>query len=274
MNIRKLLKKDSQVERDFSGLRTSRTYYFTLLFCILGVGIAAATITTINLRRVRLEPEGERLISQEEIKGNILADNGDLIEDNIAQPIHAGSSNETPLTNNMEVTAQDNEVEKLVELPSIRETTNTTNSSKNSVASVTSNSARLTRPVLGNVIKGFAMDKLVFSSTLEEWTTHSGLDIACEKGTPVKAADGGVVSEIKNDPRYGITIIIEHSGGLRTVYANLAGSDMVHPNQQVKKGDVIGGVGDTALFESKMEPHLHFEVWEGYRPVDPEKYLP
>lgn len=66
-------------------------------------------------------------------------------------------------------------------------------------------------PVEGEIIKEYAKDKLVYSSTLQEWVTHSGIDIKAEKTTIVKASEAGTVKSIKNDPRYGLTVVIEHS---------------------------------------------------------------
>jgi murein DD-endopeptidase MepM/ murein hydrolase activator NlpD len=129
-------------------------------------------------------------------------------------------------------------------------------------------------PVYGNIIYDFAMDKLVYSKTLEDWRTHRGIDIAASRGTVVKASAGGIVCEVKNDPRLGNTIVIDHENGFKTVYANLASLDMVLPNQIVAQGEGIGPVGDTAIFEIALEPHLHFEVLENDKPVDPKLYLP
>ncbi len=129
-------------------------------------------------------------------------------------------------------------------------------------------------PVYGDITFDYAMDRLVYSKTLEEWRTHSGIDIGSSRGTPVKVVADGVVREIKNDPRFGITIIVEHSGNIRTVYANLANGDTVSPNQKVKQGDVISSIGNTAIFESAEPAHLHFEVLKDNKPVDPKKYLP
>ena len=49
---------------------------------------------------------------------------------------------------------------------------------------------------------------------------------------------------------------------------------MVNPNQILKQGDIIGCVGNTALFESAEQSHLHFEVLKDNKPVNPEDYLP
>lgn len=57
-------------------------------------------------------------------------------------------------------------------------------------------------PVSGEIIKDFAVDSLVYSKTLDEWTTHYGIDIRADKMTVVAASESGTVESIKNDPRY------------------------------------------------------------------------
>ncbi len=132
----------------------------------------------------------------------------------------------------------------------------------------------LSVPVFGDISLDYAMDKLVYSKTLEDWRTHSGLDISSSRGTAVKAAADGYVYQIKNDPRFGITIILSHSDGVKTVYSNLASGEYVVTNQNVKKDDVIGSIGNTALFETAEPAHLHFEVLVNDEYVDPKDYLP
>lgn len=129
-------------------------------------------------------------------------------------------------------------------------------------------------PVFGQVCVEFSKDKLVFSKTLEEWSTHCGIDVACEKGSAVKVVADGYVSEVKNDPKLGETIIVQHTNGLKTVYANLASCGMVSTNQKLIEGDIIGCTGSTAIFESAEQPHLHFEVLRNNKPIDPAIYLP
>ncbi len=128
-------------------------------------------------------------------------------------------------------------------------------------------------PVEGEVQKEYAVDKLVYSETLKEWVTHTGIDIKAEKTTVVKAAEEGTVTAIKNDPRYGITVIIEHSGGYETRYANLLTAEFVTIGEKVTKGQTIGTVGDTGSFEILDEPHLHFELLKNGEYQDPTSII-
>ena len=128
-------------------------------------------------------------------------------------------------------------------------------------------------PVQGEVIRGFAKDNLVYSETLEEWVTHLGIDIKADKTTVVKAAEAGVIKTIKNDPRYGLTVVVEHNNKYQTVYSNLLTSEFVVEGEKVEKGQSIGTVGNTAPFEIADAPHLHFEILENSIQVDPMLYL-
>lgn len=95
-------------------------------------------------------------------------------------------------------------------------------------------------PVKGDIMKEFADNKLVYSSTLDVWATHNGIDIGAEKTTVVKASADGKISSIKNDPRYGLTVIIEHVNGYKTVYSNLLSTEFVVEGENVKQGQSIG----------------------------------
>ena len=128
-------------------------------------------------------------------------------------------------------------------------------------------------PVEGEISKEYAKDNLVYSETLQEWVTHLGIDIKAEKTTVVKAAEEGTIKSIKNDPRYGLTIVIEHQDGFQTVYSNLLTSEFVVEGEKVEKGQSIGTVGNTAVFEIADEPHLHFEILKDSIQVDPNIYI-
>ena len=129
------------------------------------------------------------------------------------------------------------------------------------------------RPIEGEVLKEYAKDSLVYSETLKEWTTHLGIDIKAERASVVKAAADGTVKYIKNDPRYGLTIIMEHSNGFETRYCNLLTTEFVSEGEEVKKGQTIGTVGDSAIYEIVDECHLHFEILKNNENINPFEYI-
>ena len=128
-------------------------------------------------------------------------------------------------------------------------------------------------PAEGEIIREYAKENLVYSATLDEWITHNGIDIAAEKTSVVKASADGTVKSIKNDPRYGLTVVIEHTNGFQTVYSNLLTAEFVEEGEEVKQGDTIATVGNTATFEIADESHLHFEILKNNESLDPELYL-
>lgn len=83
-----------------------------------------------------------------------------------------------------------------------------------------------------------------------------------------------MISDVRNDKFYGISVVIDHGDGLKTLYRNLASDEAVAVNQKVKQGEIIGSIGNTAMDESSEQPHLHFEVLVDDENVDPTDYLP
>lgn len=143
----------------------------------------------------------------------------------------------------------------------------------NSTVEEVKNDPTFQMPVEGEIIKHFGKDKLIYSETLKEWTTHLGIDIKADKTTVVKAAADGVVKSIKNDPRYGLTVVLEHENGFTSVYSNLLTAEFVVVGENVKMGQTLGTVGNSATFEILDDSHLHFEILKDGTSIDPEMYL-
>lgn len=129
------------------------------------------------------------------------------------------------------------------------------------------------KPIEGEIVKEFSMDSLIYSETLQEWVTHRGIDIKSEKDIDVKATADGKIKAIKTDPRYGISVTIEHKNGMVSVYSCLLNADMIHENDEVKQGQVIGKVGNSGVFETAIGTHLHFEMLKNGEYVNPEMII-
>ena len=95
--------------------------------------------------------------------------------------------------------------------------------------------------------------------------THAGIDLAAAQGSPVTAAYDGRVSLANWAGSYGLLVIVEHANGMQTRYAHLSRIS-VAAGQQVQKGQIVGLVGSTGR---STGPHLHFELRQDGRPVDP-----
>ncbi|MFA6280270.1 MAG: M23 family metallopeptidase [Bdellovibrionales bacterium] len=114
-------------------------------------------------------------------------------------------------------------------------------------------------PVRGTVISAFG--------SKGKGLDNDGINIAAPKGSPVKAAEGGIVAYAGNEMKgFGNLVLIRHEGGWVTAYAHLERL-VVARDAVVAKGDMIGTVGTSGGVSS---PQLHFEARQEGKPVDPE----
>lgn len=98
---------------------------------------------------------------------------------------------------------------------------------------------------------------------------HAGIDFGAPTGTPIRAADSGTIIYAGWYGGYGNTVIVDHGGGISTLYAH-ASALYVSEGQSVQRGQVIAAVGSTGF---STGPHLHFEVRRSGEPVDPLAFL-
>ena len=269
-------------------------------YSCIGIGILAVIVLGLLLYSKSLNDEvKEGTLSSEqfaELMNNTNSSNTTSVSTEMGKSVNEASNqlNSANTVNNANTT---NATSNAVNLASSNTTNNTSNTSNNTVTNTTTNVASanadansegnqtnttetaenknlsFSMPVEGEIVKDFAQDNLIYSNTLEEWTTHTGIDIKADKTTVVKSAEAGMVKTIKNDPRYGLTIVIEHENGFQTVYSNLLTSEFVVEGENVEKEQSLGTVGNTAAFEIADEPHLHFEILKDSVQVDPKLYL-
>jgi murein DD-endopeptidase MepM/ murein hydrolase activator NlpD len=117
-------------------------------------------------------------------------------------------------------------------------------------------------PVRGRVIAGFG--------SKPNGMQNDGINLAVPEGTPIKAADDGVVAYAGNELKgYGNLVLIRHANGFVSAYAH-ASELMVKRGDTIKRGQVIAHAGQTGNVTS---PQLHFEIRKGSTPVDPTQYL-
>ncbi|MBO5328732.1 MAG: M23 family metallopeptidase [Clostridia bacterium] len=122
-----------------------------------------------------------------------------------------------------------------------------------------------------DVLNSFTFYK---NSTLNSYHLHTGIDFAAEQGTEVLAVlDGTVESVYTNDVLTGTTVTVAHQNGLKTTYSYIDAKEGLKVGDEVSRGDVLGTVAAPTGKEYKDGAHLHFEILESGKAVDPEMYL-
>jgi murein DD-endopeptidase MepM/ murein hydrolase activator NlpD len=117
-------------------------------------------------------------------------------------------------------------------------------------------------PVRGRVIAGFGPKT--------NGQQNDGINLAVPEGTPIKAAEDGVVAYAGNELKgYGNLVLIRHGNGFVSAYAH-ASEVLAKRGDQIKRGQVIARSGQTGNVTS---PQLHFEIRKGATPVDPTQFL-
>lgn len=237
---------------------------FILLAVALGIIMYMTTRTGVRIEgNVAQEQESEKDTE------NVTAEIGKTVEEQIEKiekeeisETIADEKENTSTVNTEEkvVEKSENEPQKIIDKP---ETTIETE------ASETKKEITFIKPTEGEIICEYAKDNLIYSETLKEWITHTGIDIKADKTSVIKSAADGVIKSIVNDPRYGLTVMIEHDEGYQTIYSNLLTAEFVVVGEEVAQGQTIGTAGNTAAFESNMECHVHFELLKDGEYLDP-----
>jgi len=120
--------------------------------------------------------------------------------------------------------------------------------------------------------KTYDDQKLVYNETLNEYTTHLGIDFIVGENTEVMASYDGVIESVGYDTLTGTTIIIDHGDGLKTSYSSLSGEVSVKEGDSIKAGEVIG-IASANAQEQALGNHVHFETIKDGELVNPMTYL-
>ena len=217
------------------GIFTGKGYYIALILCALAIGTGGYAVYRNTAREVPAAPE-----------------------ETVEQALPAASEQEAE---DIPVLATEPSREKPTE-----GTTQPTEPKKKALKTMSPVSS-------GKEIGENSVEALSYNQTTRDWRTHDGIDIAAEAGTPVCAAAEGVVESIREDDALGWTVTVSHDGGYTTQYSSLAAEVSVESGEAVAMGQVIGCVGDSALLETALGPHVHFSVTCKGAPMDPAQFL-
>lgn len=254
----------------------ARRHIFTILGFLIGlIAICIALIVVYNNRMKKIT---ESILSDDEIIGMIKEDKESKEKEEDFNELEQASMELGKSINEVseelkEKVIDKEKTEEVIEVAKTEEISEEDEINKKDEKQEVKKELKFVSPVEGEILREFAKDNLVFSDTLKEWITHNGIDIKADRTTIVKAAEDGTIEEIKQDPRYGLSVIISHTDGYETIYANLLTCEFVKQGDNVVKGESIGTIGNSAAFEIADEPHLHFEIIFNGEYVDPKLYI-
>jgi murein DD-endopeptidase MepM/ murein hydrolase activator NlpD len=193
-----------------------------------------------------------------------------LPEQNVNKPqdnVPKATEKQTPAPTTPRETATEAQTESITETP-----TQPAPENKPKKKAENGFEAPVVMPVTGEALNPFSEGELVKSVTTGAWQTHNGVDIKASPGDAVVAMAGGTVVEVKDDPLWGVTVTIDHGSGIMSKYCALNTGVMVSAGSEIACGDIIGAVGECD-FESRLDPHLHFEVLKNGKYIDPITFI-
>jgi len=114
-------------------------------------------------------------------------------------------------------------------------------------------------PIEGSLTQGYSEER-----------GHFGIDISASEGTPFRAVDDGVILYTEWTINFGYVTVVQHGGGLISVYKHAA-SVIKEQGDVILKGTIIGNIGNSGVLSSGS--HLHLEIWENGIPKDPLFYI-
>lgn len=212
-------------------------FYIALFICIVGLGVAAVLTLTGS-------PQQENIAEQPSIQPaqNLLVPS---LEDEIASNPSSGPSDSPELSPEASPSATPKPQQSLV----------------------------LTNPVAnGEIIREFSIDKLVYNKTLNQWSTHNGVDIRAEAGSDVLCALSGSISKLYSDSLSGNVVVVTHENGDISLYAGVEYDKRLEEGLRVSTGEKLG-ILQIPQFEEFVGSHLHFEYMRGNEYLNPQKYI-
>ncbi len=273
-------------------------YVGTAIFFILAIALGIIMFM-MNRTATKIENESGQVVQESQVNENAesasteigktveeqesLVDSENVINDvDEENSISSTTNDATNSTNSAKATKTETSSNSSTGTNPVDEPDTNTNVNAPAKNEVTETKKEITfiKPTDGEIICEYAKDNLIYSETLKEWITHTAVDIKADKTSVIKAAADGIVKSIVNDPRYGLTVIVNHDNGYQSIYSNLLTAEFVVEGEEVKQGQTIMSVGNTGNVSPRPTPsnpkggaHLHFEIMINGTKVNPALYL-
>ncbi|MEG1447810.1 MAG: M23 family metallopeptidase [Oscillospiraceae bacterium] len=124
----------------------------------------------------------------------------------------------------------------------------------------------------GKISEGFSGGELVKNKTLGDWRTHNGIDILCTEGADILSCADGVVGSIYKDELWGTCVEIKHDNKFVSIYRGITAAKTLKTGEEIKQGAVVGTTSDIPC-ESQSDPHLHFEMKQDDKFINPTNFI-
>ena len=266
------MEKKRGFARSLENFFAGKGFYIVLFLCVAVIGVSAWAMLTGTGTHV--EEYGESIAAYEDYVSTV----GPVIPpaERPAQiPNDAAARTEPPATAQAERPTQNTEPPGKTETPRDEARTEATEAPVEAPVMASGvYSTSFVWPLVGAIEIPYSASALLYNKTMADWRAHDGIDIAADLGAQVMAVSSGRVERLYTDDLYGVTLIIDHGGGLCSVYSNLAETPVVYEGSSVVTGEIIGAVGTTALAETGEVTHLHLGMTLDGVSVDPAPYLP
>jgi murein DD-endopeptidase MepM/ murein hydrolase activator NlpD len=255
-NLLNILKERFVIKRSYYALLLSMT-----ILAIISVYTNIVTYKRLNDENFEVFGSNDNMEDTEEVVSSI----SEELQDSNSNNIDTRKTSETQVSvSKSNVNQEDTKVDSEGEFDIVSKSNVNQEDTKPKVVPLV-----FSKPLNGEILKTYSMDKLLYSNTLESWKTHDGVDIKADIGTNVKSIEKGIVEKIYDDSFLGTTVIIDHGQGYKSIYSNLDKNVLVKEKETIIKSKVIGKVGQTAIGEIKDEPHIHFMIMFNNKVIDP-----
>ena len=130
-------------------------------------------------------------------------------------------------------------------------------------------------PIKGDYTIGYSFveDTHIYYPSVNEYTTHLAVDFITNESLPVVACLDGSVEKVEYSALDGNYVVINHGNNYKSIYKSLGKDDIIAVGTKVKAGDVIGKTSDSMGYEANLGIHLHFELLENDKNINPMKFL-
>ncbi len=133
--------------------------------------------------------------------------------------------------------------------------------------------SKLTWPIEGSIIMSFNNEALVYDETLNLYRTNESISIMADKGDEVVASANGKIIDIGSNVTDRGYIVVEHGNGYTTKYSQLVENFIVSKGDQVRRGQIIGHIGEPASVSARQGTHLQYAIAKDEVNIDPIMYL-